>query len=306
MTLTLKVLGSWPVKTMVELRVVDTIPEQPSRREFEEQFANKELIHTPDRTIEVFNITPEVLRDPVPVFIAPGWSESDKVFKESLRVVYEAGRRVITLNHPRRVSQTRDVYYPEAELTKAESLLAVLEEKELEKVDVITHSEGSIYTTIAACLRPSKFRSMVIVNPAGMMGQDNFLGLLSRNILMNLGNLERMSTEPQTRQALTVYLQEGVLYFLKNPKRALAEARDISGADIHAWLKNLKALGMGISVIAGVNDPLFPMDRIQQATKASEITGFYSVRGDHNEPHLQPDKYTTLAIQALDSLNKVK
>ncbi|TSC88203.1 MAG: Uncharacterized protein G01um10145_912 [Microgenomates group bacterium Gr01-1014_5] len=291
---------------MVELRIVDTIPEQLTHKEFEEQFANKELIRTPDRTIEVIDISPEILKDPVPVFIAPGWSESDKVFKESLRVVYEAGRRVISLNHPRQVSQTKDVYYPETELTKAESILAVLEEKELEKVDVITHSEGSIYATIAACLRPSKFRSMVIMNPAGMMGHDNFLGLLSRNLRMNLGNIERMGKEPQTRQALIVYLQEGVLYFLKNPKRALGEARDISGADIHAWLKNLKALGIGISVIAGVDDPLFPMDSVQQATKASEITGFYSVKGDHNEAHLQPDKYTTLAIRALDSLNKVK
>ena len=71
-------------------------------------------------------------------------------------------------------------------------------------------------------------------------------------------------------------------------------------------LRDLHQKGIGISVIHGVDDPVFPMDKMQEIVKADQIDGFYSVKGDHNEIYVHPEKYIPLVDEALQSLENKK
>ena len=72
---------------------------------------------------------------------------------------------------------------------------------------------------------------------------------------------------------------EGTKYAVKHPAQGMLEAVAISQSEILDVLEELKIEGHGISIISGVDDPLFPMDRMQETLKERRVTdGFYAVR----------------------------
>lgn len=178
----------------------------------------------------------------------------------------------------------------------------MLTQKQIDKVDVIAHSEGGIIATITALLEPEKIRNIVLVDSAGLLNYPTLIQLALRFVKMHSLDLKRLATDKASRKALSTYLWEGTKFLAKNPVRGIKEGAANAKPDIHEWLKVLHDSGSGISVIHGVDDPLFPMPEVQKATKSEEIDGFYSVKGDHNELHLQPHKYTATAVNALYAL----
>ncbi|MEK7133642.1 MAG: alpha/beta fold hydrolase [Patescibacteria group bacterium] len=158
------------------------MPEKLKRER--EPFPGKmEKIETYGGTSEVVDISPENPKTDVPVLLAPAWACSINVYKPAIETLASKGRRVISLNHAR---NRRDSSFDEklldqysaAELTKAFNFLDVLDQKKIEKVDVIAHSEGCLNAVIAATLRPDKFRNLVLFAPAGLIGDDNAWRLL--------------------------------------------------------------------------------------------------------------------------------
>jgi len=59
-----------------------------------------------------------------------------------------------------------------------------------------------------------------------------------------------------------------------------------------------------ISIIHGVDDKFFPMERVQKMTTSKIVDGFYSVKGTHNEILLHQETHTKLIGQVLDALEK--
>ena len=152
---------------------------------FEAQFAQREYFEVAGGTAEVVDVTPEKLKDEVPLFFAPAWACNIEVYKRAIETLSEQERRVISLNHPRRggdlkasSSEEEMKKYPEEELRKAYNILEMLDQKGVDKVDVIAHSEGAINVTIAATLHPEKFRNIVYFAPAGLIGKDKFTRLM--------------------------------------------------------------------------------------------------------------------------------
>ena len=162
---------------------------------FEKQFSNRETIEVLDGKVEVVDIIPENLEKEIPVLFASGWGNTIKSYKDSMKIMSEKGRRVLGVEHARqgisenslKNEQTDETKkYPIEELRKAFSILAVINKKNIEKIDVIAHSEGAINTAIAASIEPEKFSRIVFLNPAGMIGKDNFYTLTKRYISNNL------------------------------------------------------------------------------------------------------------------------
>ena len=138
---------------------METIKKLDSNMEvFEEVFKRREKLDLFGTPFEILDISPENLTSEIPVLIAPGWGETIDTFKDSIRVLYENGRRVLCLNHPRKgdeMEKTHDaleVYGQEEEMRKPLALIEVLNDKIGDKADVIAHSEGGINTAIAATL----------------------------------------------------------------------------------------------------------------------------------------------------------
>lgn len=291
---------------------------------FEAQFDNKEKIKVAGGTAEVVDIRPEAAKTEVPVFLAPSWGCGTEVYKPALEELINRERRAISLDHPRfggdmKISEEEAAEkYPTEELRKAFNILGILEHKGLNKVDVIAHSEGAINAAIAAMLHPEKFRNMVLFAPAGLIGEDTFTRLLkgfagqskraeSLNAMSREGKgegLPEIAVTETEKQVASAAAKEVLKYFAKNPLRSIRETMDISKSQIHEMLRYLHEKGIGIVVMSGVDDPVFPMDKMQEVAKADMLDGFLSLRGGHGEIGNHPELYMAAAEKMLTALEE--
>ena len=294
---------------MLENRTIES-PEL--KQSFEEQFAKKEKLQLLDEEIEAVDIRPEKMKTGIPVLFAPGWGSTPETFKDALRMMSEQERRVLSLAH----SQERNRQlgtgspellkkYPEEELRKAFALIGLLWAKGIKKTDVIAHSEAGINVAIAASLAPERFRNIVFMDPAGLIGKDNFPSLFKRFTVDAIRDGMRImlgTAKPEEIARMARAGKETSRNFLKNPLRSIKQAIAISKSDIRNMLKDLHNRGIGIAVMQGVNDPLFPMDKVQENLEAEGIDGFLSVKGKHDEIYTNPEEFVPACDKLLEML----
>ena len=262
------------------------------------QFRRVEKFEVAGGTAEVVDIHPPSPKSTVPVLLAPGWGCTIKTYETAIKTLAGCDRRVVAFNHPRignNMSATEAEIgknYPTEQLRRALNIIGVLEQKGIEKTDVIAHSDGAVNTVIAATLYPEKFRNIVLFGPAGLMGKDNFIRLL-------IGFARQ-------KEVTATALEEAKKYFAENPVRAITEGRDLANSQIHNMLYDLHNKGIGIVVISGIDDPAFPMKRMQKIVKTGMPDGFLSVRGAHGEIGAHPGLYMRAAEEMLTKLEAKK
>lgn len=272
---------------------------------------------------EVVEVRPDEEKDEVPTLIVPGWSMGHENYREGLELLARKKRRAISLNFPRHGGEfssageeARNVY-PEEELRKALTIIDLINKKEIGRADVVAHSESATNVVIAAMIHPEKFRNIVFYGPSGLVGKDTFMRLLKGFIGQmkeRPKSLDELSAGEKTLPAIPITeteksvviraFTEGVKYFARNPARALREAGELSRTQIHDMLKYLHEKGVGIGIIHGVDDPVYPMDRIQKMVKADMVDGFMSVRGGHGEIGTHPEIYMAAAEELLTAIEK--
>lgn len=260
--------------------------------------------------VETVDVRPEHLRIERPVLVAPGWSETPETFKDSLEVIANDGRRAFAIKHARYGGDVSGLNpelrekFPKEELRKALALVSMLVDKDIESADAIGHSEGGYNVLIAAAIAPEHFRNIVLANPAGIIGKDTFPALFQRftgaHIKMGLRTLFGLKSEADP--GLFRIQKETVKEFTKNPMRALKEAVAISRADTVELIQELRHQGINIAIMANVDDPVFPMDRIQQTLQKNQLDGFLSLRGEHYDINTNAPRYTKAALGLLDQL----
>lgn len=284
-------------------------PEGYSKSTHTNRFANREQLESAAGRLKIVDLVPEELTDSTPIFLASGWGETPTSHKDTLKTIFSEGRRVISVKYPRIDVHTLSYNnYPQVEVDKAVNIISALDSKGIRQVDVIAHSEGAINAIILAHLEPRMVRNIVFVDPAGLTGEDALHKLAARFSVMLAKDAARNFTDPKKLPNRLRAANEAVKYFLRNPKRGLQEAQAISEADIYGMLTDLKEMGIGVSIIHGVKDTVFPMDRlIEEARRKGKIDtiGFYSVKGDHRELSVHPEQYTRLAVNALSDLAKL-
>lgn len=261
--------------------------------------------------LEVTDITPENLKDEVPVLLVPGWSETPTTHTNTLQTIAAEGKRVIAVKIPRIGGVKPEGDYPEAEYTKARALVDTLNKKEIKTVDIIAHSEGALSATIAAEIfasqnQPERIRNIVFVEPVGLIGTDRLKNLVGRWGSMMAKDTARFARgSVNDKRNLLRASNEATKYVVSNPLRTIREGKSIAASDIYGSLSRLEELGIKTSVIHAVDDTLFPMERVLETAKEKgslDTTGFYSVKGDHREISVHPEKYAALAVNALDAL----
>ena len=297
---------------------------------FSDQFKHRERIPSFAGQVEYVDITPAETVDKTPILLVEGWGETIETHSKSLKTIFDSKRRAFAVNFPRRGGFKLVGSAPEVELKKASALEAAMSRTGAEKIDVIAHSEGALSTIIAAERNPEKFRNIVFVDPAGLIGKDDrvklavrfthmltkdavrlfigFKGKFRKGIVKSVGDFSpEEAIKP--RIAMSKAANESIRYFASNPKRGLQEVSAIAESDIYEMLENLQKLGIGVSVIHGVDDTVFPMKKVLQAAGdkgGMDTVGFYSVKGDHREISVHPEKYTALAVNALEDLRDRK
>lgn len=268
----------------------------------EQQFEDRETIEFPNGKVEVVDIKPDVLKTETPVLVAPGWAATTDVFKENILRLAEHGRRTISVDSPHGIEAESVENFSDIELRKVAAIMEFLDEKGIDQIDAVGHSEAGIYLTIAATLYPERFRNLVLVNPSGMIGKDKpeklsarFSVDIIRQVVRSIK--DKTMIKPIAKAALAAGKSVG-----SDPLSSFKEVLAMSGTQIQDLLRDLKEKGVGISIIHSVDDQAFPMGRVQDTATADQLDGFYSVKGTHNELYLHPERYTDLVDSALDAL----
>lgn len=266
--------------------------------------------------MEIIDVKPEEAKTETPTFWLGGWGTTTAVSEENIINLAERGRRTLAVDAPHGIESAaipesateRAREMPDIELRKVAALLRALDEKGIEQTDVVAHSEGAIYGVMAVLLRPEKFRNMVLVDPAGMVGEDTTGRLVKGAALDICLQTARIYKKLLTQEGFKAFQQSNTAakavmqVFASNPRRTVESVGVIAETQIHELLKTLKDLGVKISIVHGVDDKFFPMERVQKQTTPEMVDGFYSVQGTHNQLYLHPEKYTLLVDNALDAL----
>ena len=311
---------------MKENSLLSRIP-APDYDSFEGQYNRQATLNINGAQVTTVDIKPKNTKTDIPLLVAPGWGATIESFKPGLKVLTEKGRRVISLDQPRKGGaipeshnqEVEDWYkakgkkYPNwssEELRKANTILGLLDQKKLDKVDVIAHSEGAINVCIAAMLHPEKFtgRSIILYSPAGVIGKDNILRL-QKGAGDNKSRTETVSHIPVTEEE-TEYLKSTAHitpdYIKENPIRAVKEIWAISQANIEEMLRYLREKGIKIVIIGAVDDTMFPMNKMQKNVKPDFIDGFLSVSGGHMQIQVHPEIYMSAVESVISQMEEKK
>ena len=288
----------------------------------EDQFKNIETLNIDGHPLRVLDISPQEAKSETPVVLAPSYGSFSPLGKKvNISEMVRQKRRVLFVDEPRGIARKDDKEKPaeieEFFLRQTEALLAVLDEKGIGKADVVGHSEGCIYAVVAASLYPERFRNIVLFNPGGMIGDDTFVKLGYRFLTDGVASLIKMNKRKRKGEislAAQEQMKEGDAGFIKyldaEKVNSLNEVRAMAKAQIRNLLKQAHEKGVGISIVHGVDDSVFPMKRVlEQVSRANPeedliVDGFYSVKGRHGEFLMDPEKYTQVADIALTALEE--
>jgi pimeloyl-ACP methyl ester carboxylesterase len=284
-------------KEPAEFPLVNPIEQE----DFDRQFSDRQTLDHRDKTtnpVDIVDVSPgpERTKTNVPLMIAPGFSEGPQTLKENMRYFSGWGRRVLTYDAPYGISPEFEEYsslkqaakIETYEVGKAATINRVLEQKELGRVDAVGHSEGCINLIIAALEHPDRFRNLILVNPGGMVGSTTTFEFVKRVWRHFYAEKKALSEDPHMYETKTRSKHERIHNIFADPQKSLRAARAVVCSEIGDLLTELKGHDIGISIIHGVDDVLFPMDKIQGLANRGQFDGFYSVKGGHNDFFLNP------------------
>ncbi|HNP79783.1 MAG TPA: alpha/beta hydrolase [Candidatus Pacearchaeota archaeon] len=259
---------------------------------------------------EIVEINPEKPKDDVPVFISPGWGveKANESMKQTLEIIANEKRKVMTTSFERenKIIENKDKEdIPIAELQKALTIIEAINKKNIDKTDAIGHSEGGLNLAIAASLYPEKFRNLVFLSPAGMMGKkDSFLDLIKR-FTVDEGVNEIKNRENSNINSFYDYVKNIIKYVSKNPSLAIEEAKEINSTDIFKMFEHLKEQGVGVGLVCGANDKVFPIEEVIKNANEKNVDYLVLTKGHHGSFVLNED-HVLLAENLLTNMARNK
>lgn len=223
--------------------------------------------------------------------VLPGWGKTIENAEKGLEVLNDNDRDVASLSHPRTEGIIFDRKTPEGSfpfdeypkevqrratsdyrLIESEILRKMKSNKEQEidindnlEVDVIAHSMGALDSTLAVRMikedYPDVDIKMVLVSPAGLIGRDSVVGLGAR-FTGQIGESVEAKADPEVKKIVQLAGKEFFKYFNDNPARIVGETLAIAKTQTPELLKELKAEGVGITIMVGADEPTFPNKKI--------------------------------------------
>ncbi len=284
-------------------------------RDFTTQFNERTLLDRKKANgvdVSVIDVHPEIAKTDVPLLLAPGFSEGPLTLEPNMQYFSGWGRRVVTYDAPNGIGldtkNTDNLHthsgeqFTAYEMGKARTIDLVMEERNITKTDGVGHSEGCINLVIAALKHPEKFRNLILVNPGGMVGNTKLEDLAGRIYKHFISEKKALKANDSMKAMRESSVHERKHNLVSHPRRTIEAARAIACTEINGLLRELKSKGIGISIIHGVDDAIFPMDKLSELAQHDQFDGFYSVRGGHNDFFLDPEPYSMLVDHALDAL----
>lgn len=264
---------------------------------FENQFNIRQYITTEYGNVETVDITPQHLRSPIPILFVPGFRETPELQKACMHELSKKGYRILTLVYNYQLQQKDNIEkFPPTEVQKENIILDILKRKNIKKIDIVTHSLGSITSIITASRSPLLCRNIVLLTPAGLTGNDNILRLAWSFFLFlchtkSLGVIRNLFRKNKTQ----VPLYKSMIYALK-------EGQTMASFSIIPLLKQTRAKGVKIAIIAGEKDNIFPIKKIKKSIDETKVDIFRIKKGGH-EIFSIPEEAMDIVDETIQHLN---
>ncbi len=182
-----------------------------------------------------------------------------------------------------------------------------MEQKGIEKTDIVAHSEGAIYAIITALIHPEKVHNIVLINPAGMVGADKPMDLAKRSIDdLNLqsANYAKMEAgidprqkyhpdkfiDPEELKSTAKTAKEtgskGMLTWISTwfsgPVKNLEAINAIANTQIAFALQFLREeYGIKVAIIDSVDDQIYKTEHVQEDISRRMVDNFITIQGTH-------------------------
>ena len=287
--------------------------EMPSTLESVVKRKEREL-ETPSGKTRVYEFVPDHPVSEVPVLLAPGFGGTETIYEESIIEFVRGNRRkIITIDHPKfggRKLREEENTSASTELSRRKetllSLISSLETRGIEKIDAITHSEGTINLTEAVEKNPSSFRNIVFFAPAGLVDRTNketfrqSIAHLAHNFFRGIASQANTPRSEAEERRKKTAIREGTIYVFKNVIRSLEEIFGIAKTSLKRSLENIRkssdrdGLDLKIIVTVPINDTVFPLEEMKETlrelVREGVINGIITIgkRGDSSMGHSAP------------------
>lgn len=278
--------------------------------EFASEFSKVMRVPFQGSVLEIRDVNPEGASR-VPVLFVPGWGANPESYADTISLLCNQGRRVISLSFTQTAKPIHRRGWPDVLTTKAFSLIEVILSMSLVEVDVIGHSEGCMNALMAADISGSQFRHFVLVAPPGFTGRESYLRIIYRAIRNAIAGGKEYKTMT-THEKERVDLKKAHLKAWSKQKGILApiDAMQPGRMDILPVVKKLRGNPSspkhGFCIILGVDDPMVDMGRFQRMCHQISplVDGFLPVAGGHEKLVTQPISYAAATYLALESLER--
>ena len=301
---------------------------------FEKQWANPEHVKVigsdehglKSEFFDVYDIAPKgEQKSNEPIVIGMGWGAIPESDKKRIKYLAEHGNRIIVSDTPHGISAESKEDYANVEMEKMAGLIEGARAKGIEikedgevtgKMKLWGRSEGAIFSIFTAYFYPELVKDLVLENPAGLTGK------------INLGIFFKRWLGVMKQQQWDKYQEKGVNpgdhmpeVFGRNPVKMIESVLAIATADVKDMLKEIRAHGIGVSVIATTDDKFFPIDKLAGTVEkeplsitgkvkeiipgltADDVDGFYVWEGTHDSAFYQPEKSAMVVDSAFDALD---
>jgi pimeloyl-ACP methyl ester carboxylesterase len=252
---------------------------------FEGQFSIRKKIDTKGGVLEIIDIIPDQEKG-LPVFLSSGWASTPELLKPLLKTINKNDRRVITVDFKKfdRINTKKHKGIAREKL-KSQAILEVAKILEIEKMDIISHSEGAVYTTFAVEDNPSIFKNLLLIAPAGMISNQSFLETASKFILDTLlWPIKKM----RKKNRPLYHVIQNIKFFILNPIQSLQEGYGLSKVFIAKKIDFIIKSGVNVNLIYFNDDLIFPYKKVKQNAEVHNIPT-YLIEGSHNFIYSNPE-----------------
>lgn len=239
--------------------------------DFEDQLRSLRYIETGADPIEAVELEPPRPESEVPIILLGGVGANMDSTTYPAKRLYDAGRKVVLLNHPVNTNSNTYSVHPDIhpfQNQQAENVVKVVQALGHERYDVIAQSGASLYAVAAILKSPDNFRTLVIESGAGLDGPDSRAKLVARFAIDGSMNVQRyLKNRIQSERYI-----RGVKQHIRRSglKRIGQELRSVVDSKLDRALQNVRKEGVKVAVVQAASDRVFPARRVSEHIQITE------------------------------------
>jgi pimeloyl-ACP methyl ester carboxylesterase len=238
---------------------------------FADQFREKQTMEVSGIKVPYTRLSPptDKLTSGVPVVVAPGLTENHELLHRLLKQLYDDGRIVYTVSHPRVTIPVEPHGHPPAQEQKIATILGLMQaarndnSTEGNKVDLLGRSDGGVNATFAAEQQPDWVDNLILLDTKHTAPTSEHK-LAKNTLAFAASEAVDALVHPLQNTHLINVIKKAIAYVKDAPVKTAQEIEALAASDIRDILPSLREHGIGVFGIHGTADKEFNTAELQR------------------------------------------